>query len=90
MEVLMADRVVLVTGANGGLGTFVTQAFLDRGDSVVGTSPRIQQEAFTGANFVAAKRRIQELLPLVPVYGLFAARKLLETDEFDDPARFLP
>ena len=42
----------------------------------------------TGANFVAAKRRLHQLIPKVPVHGLFAARKLLETDEFDNPARY--
>jgi hypothetical protein len=35
----------------------------------------------TGASFVAAKRRLKESLPLVPVYGLFAARRLRDTDE---------
>ena len=34
----------------------------------------------TGAQFVAAKRRLNQALPNVPVYGLFVARKLLETD----------
>ncbi len=57
----MADRVVLVTGANGGLGTFVTQAFLDRGDFVVGTSPKIQQAAFAGSNFTAIPAQISDL-----------------------------
>ncbi|MEO7760316.1 MAG: hypothetical protein ABIS68_00240 [Casimicrobiaceae bacterium] len=33
----------------------------------------------TGANFVAAKRRIQQLLPDVPVFGLFVARKAQES-----------
>jgi hypothetical protein len=42
----------------------------------------------TGANYVAAKRRLHQLLPHIPVYGIFAARKLLETDEFDAPAKF--
>ncbi len=42
----------------------------------------------TGADFVAARRRLQQALPQVPVFGMFAARKLLETDEFDDPAKF--
>jgi len=65
----MADRVVLVTGANGGLGTFVTQAFLDRGDSVVGTSPKIQQAAFAGPNFVAIPAQIS---------GLASARALVD------------
>jgi hypothetical protein len=35
----------------------------------------------TGANFVAGKRRIQQLLPDVPVYGLFVARKALDSGE---------
>lgn len=42
----------------------------------------------TGANFVAARRRLEIALPQVPVFGLFAARKLLETDEYDDPSKF--
>ena len=35
----MLEKVVLVTGADGGLGTFVTQAFLERGATVMGASP---------------------------------------------------
>ncbi len=34
----------------------------------------------TGAQFVAAKRHLAHWLPDVPVYGLFIARKLLDTD----------
>lgn len=34
----------------------------------------------TGAQFVAARRHLNQSLPNVPVYGLFVARKLLETD----------
>ena len=49
----MKSKVVLVTGANGGLGTYVTQAFLDVGAQVVGASLRIQQTDFKHANFVA-------------------------------------
>lgn len=33
----------------------------------------------TGANFVAAKRRLAQVLPDVPVYGLFVARKTLDS-----------
>ena len=32
----MEDTVVLVTGANGGLGSYVTEALLDAGATVVG------------------------------------------------------
>jgi NAD(P)-dependent dehydrogenase (short-subunit alcohol dehydrogenase family) len=39
----MKGKVVLVTGANGGLGTYVTQAFLDAGATVIGTSRKIEQ-----------------------------------------------
>src|ERR1700683_2190594 len=49
----MKGKIVLVTGANGGLGTYVTQAFLDAGATVVGTSPKIQQSAFSHPGFTA-------------------------------------
>jgi hypothetical protein len=35
----------------------------------------------TGANYIAAKKRILQLLPDVPVSGLFIARKALDSDE---------
>ena len=35
----------------------------------------------TGASFVAARRRLRQSLPYVPVYGLFAARKLRDADD---------
>lgn len=49
----MKDRVVLVTGANGGLGSFVTRTFLDAGTVVVGASRSIKQEDFPFPNFSA-------------------------------------
>jgi NAD(P)-dependent dehydrogenase (short-subunit alcohol dehydrogenase family) len=49
----MSGKVVLVTGANGGLGTSVTQAFLDAGATVIGTSRKIQQSDFASPNFTA-------------------------------------
>lgn len=49
----MKGKVVLVTGANGGLGTYVTQAFLDAGATVTGTSRKIQQSDFSGPSFSA-------------------------------------
>src|SRR6266536_992771 len=49
----MKGKVVLVTGANGGLGTSVTQAFLDAEATVVGTSRKIKQSEFISANFTA-------------------------------------
>ena len=54
----MKGRVVLVTGANGGLGTYVTQAFLDAGATVIGTSRKIQQSDFNNPNFTALAAEI--------------------------------
>jgi NAD(P)-dependent dehydrogenase (short-subunit alcohol dehydrogenase family) len=54
----MKGKVVLVTGANGGLGTYVTQAFLDAGATVVGTSRKIQQSDFNSPNFTALPAEI--------------------------------
>jgi len=54
----MKGKVVLVTGANGGLGTYVTQAFLDAGATVIGTSRRIQQSDFDSPNFTALPAEI--------------------------------
>src|SRR5467141_2421236 len=49
----MDNKVVLITGAKGGLGWFVTQRFLATGATVVGTSRSISQADFPEANFVA-------------------------------------
>src|SRR6516165_5959029 len=47
------NRIVLITGAKGGLGSFVTEAFLAAGDTVVGTSKSIQDSDFSHLRFVA-------------------------------------
>jgi NAD(P)-dependent dehydrogenase (short-subunit alcohol dehydrogenase family) len=54
----MKDKVVLVTGANGGLGSYVTQAFLDAGATVVGASRKIQQSDFNSPAFTALRAEI--------------------------------
>lgn len=54
----MQGKVILVTGANGGLGSFVTQAFLDTGATVVGSSRKIQQSDFAGSDFIAIPAEI--------------------------------
>jgi NAD(P)-dependent dehydrogenase (short-subunit alcohol dehydrogenase family) len=54
----MKGKVVLVTGADGGLGTYVTKAFLDAGATVVGTSRKIQQSDFNNPNFTALAAEI--------------------------------
>lgn len=47
----MKDKVVFITGANGGLGTSVTRAFLQRGAHVIGGSLRITAADFPEPNF---------------------------------------
>jgi NAD(P)-dependent dehydrogenase (short-subunit alcohol dehydrogenase family) len=54
----MTGKIVLVTGANGGLGTHVTRAFLDAGARVIGTSRKIQQSDFASPNFTAIAAEI--------------------------------
>ncbi len=49
----MKGKIVLITGAKGGLGTDVTRAFLEAGASVVGVSRSIRAEDFPGPNFTA-------------------------------------
>jgi NAD(P)-dependent dehydrogenase (short-subunit alcohol dehydrogenase family) len=49
----MKGKIAVVTGANGGLGTFVTQALLDAGATVVGVSRDIQQSTFNSPAFTA-------------------------------------
>jgi NAD(P)-dependent dehydrogenase (short-subunit alcohol dehydrogenase family) len=57
----MDGKVVLVTGANGGLGTFVTRAFLDEGATVVGTSRKIKPSDFNNPKFMALPAEIATL-----------------------------
>jgi NAD(P)-dependent dehydrogenase (short-subunit alcohol dehydrogenase family) len=47
----MKDRVVLITGAKGGLGTYITQSFLNQGATVVGASRNIAEEDFPSDRF---------------------------------------
>ena len=49
----LSDNVILITGANGGLGSAVTNAFLKAGARVAGVARKIQDSAFPNANFTA-------------------------------------
>jgi len=49
----LRDKVVLITGANGGLGTAVTRAFLDAGARVAGVAKKIQSSDFPHPSFIA-------------------------------------
>ncbi len=57
----MAEKIALITGAHGGLGTHVTKAFLGAGFTVVGVSPRIQQSDFDDPNFIAQPAALNSL-----------------------------
>lgn len=49
----MTARVVLITGADGGLGSHVTREFLQAGETVVGVSRKIKQSDFDSPTFTA-------------------------------------
>lgn len=49
----MEGKVIAITGAKGGLGTTVTEAFLAGGAMVVGISRSIKQADFAHTNFTA-------------------------------------
>ena len=51
----MTGKVVLITGAKGGLGTSVTDAFLRLGATVVGVSRSIKQSDFPSSAFKAVE-----------------------------------
>jgi NAD(P)-dependent dehydrogenase (short-subunit alcohol dehydrogenase family) len=48
----MKDKVILITGANGGLGSSITQAFLGTGATVIGASYSISAAEFPQPNFL--------------------------------------
>jgi NAD(P)-dependent dehydrogenase (short-subunit alcohol dehydrogenase family) len=58
MEQSMEGKVVLVTGADGGLGRYVTQSFLDHGATVIGTSRKVKQSDFSSESFTALPAQI--------------------------------
>src|SRR4051812_21256665 len=53
MTVSLEGKTALITGAKGGLGSFVTNAFLDAGAAVVGVSRSIQASDFPHPRFSA-------------------------------------
>lgn len=63
------NRVVLITGANGGLGTVVTRAFLDAGSSVFGVSRSIGDAEFSHPAFHALPAEIKTAAQAAAVVG---------------------
>jgi NAD(P)-dependent dehydrogenase (short-subunit alcohol dehydrogenase family) len=54
----LEEKVVVVTGAKGGLGNFVTNAFLEAGAQVAGVSLSIAASDFPNARFTAVQEEI--------------------------------
>jgi NAD(P)-dependent dehydrogenase (short-subunit alcohol dehydrogenase family) len=50
---LLEHKVALITGAKGGLGNFVTEAFLEEGATVAGVSRSIEASDFSHPRFTA-------------------------------------
>src|SRR5215831_119346 len=50
---MLTDKVALITGAKGGLGTAVTRAFLEAGARVIGVSRSISAADFPHPKFTA-------------------------------------
>lgn len=57
----MAEKVALVTGADGGLGTHVTQALLNEGFLVAGLAPKIKPSQFESQHFLAIPAKLDSL-----------------------------
>ena len=74
MGATMDGKIVLVTGAKGGLGSFVTQAFLDAGATLVGVSRSIQQADFSHPKFVAMAADMSSRESASQVVGSVVAR----------------
>ena len=58
---MLGEKVVLVTGASGGLGSAVTDAFLQAGASVAGVARSIKQTDSVGDRFLALAAELSNL-----------------------------
>src|SRR5512143_3824507 len=56
----LQGKVVLITGAKGGLGTFVTNSFLEAGARVFGVSRSIAESDFPHPNFSAVAAELSD------------------------------
>jgi NAD(P)-dependent dehydrogenase (short-subunit alcohol dehydrogenase family) len=70
----MRDKIVLITGANGGLGTSITKSFLATGAAVTGVSNKITQADFPQSNFTAISADLTKASPANDVVQAVIAR----------------
>lgn len=70
----MEGKVVLITGAKGGLGTVVTQRFLDAGAVVVGTSRSIKDSDFPHPRFAAFPAELSDRASVAALVEAVLAR----------------
>jgi NAD(P)-dependent dehydrogenase (short-subunit alcohol dehydrogenase family) len=70
----LEGKVVLITGAKGGLGSFVTAAFLEAGASVVGVSRSIQAGDFAHRRFTAMPAELSSGAAALQLAGDAVAR----------------
>jgi len=70
----LANQVVLITGANGGLGSFVTEGFLAAGATVVGVARTIQQSALIHSKFVPLSADLTQREPVHSMVGTVISR----------------
>jgi len=56
----LQGKVILITGAKGGLGTFVTNSFLEAGARVFGVSRSIADSDFPHPNFLAVAAELSD------------------------------
>lgn len=70
----MKDKFVLITGANGGLGTSITQSFLATGATVMGVSSKISPAEFPQPNFAPLSTDLTHPSAAKDVVEYFVAR----------------
>src|SRR5687767_4417810 len=70
----MEGKVVLITGAKGGLGTVVTQRFLDAGYTVAGTSRSIKDADSAHPRFAAFPAELSDRATVTALVDAVLAR----------------